>query len=174
MLLIVSIALLLCAVFFLIVSKKMHSNVVRKKKHYRIPKGKMTYSDLNVPAKPFFSKRYRTTGKPDYVIIENNKYIPIELKSGSHIMPRKNHIMQLATYCQLLEETYGGFVPYGRLVYNDADFKIPFDPKLRFELESVITTMRKSLQHGNVEINHSDINKCRSCSMKKYCNDNLI
>jgi len=83
----------------------MHSNVVHKKKQYKIPKGKMTYSDLNVPAKPFFSKRHRITGKPDYVIIENNKYIPIELKSGSHLMPRKNHILQLATYCQLLEDT---------------------------------------------------------------------
>ena len=152
----------------------MHSNVVRKKKHYRIPKGKMTYSDLNVPAKPFFSKRYRTTGKPDYVIIENNKYIPIELKSGSHLMPRKNHILQLATYCQLLEETYGGFVPYGRLVYNDADFKIPFDPKLRFELESVIATMRKSLQYGKVDLNHNDPGRCRACSMREYCRDNLI
>ncbi|MCK5458514.1 MAG: hypothetical protein KAI20_01375, partial [Thermoplasmatales archaeon] len=79
-----------------------------------------------------------------------------------------------ATYCQLLEETYGGFVPYGRLVYNDSDFKIPFDPKLRFELESAITTMRNSLHYGEVELNHSDPGKCRACSMRKYCRDNLI
>ena len=172
--LIVSIALFASAVFFLAISKKIHNNVIYKKKQYRIPKGKITYSDLNIPAKPYFSKRYRTTGKPDYVIIENDKYIPIELKSGSHHMPRKNHILQLATYCQLLEETYGGFVPYGRLVYNDSDFKIPFDPKLRFELESVITTMRNSLHHGDVELNHNDPSKCRHCSMRKYCRDNLI
>ncbi len=172
--LIVSIALFASAVFFLAISRKIHNGAVCKKKQFRIPKGKVTYSDLNVPAKPFFSKRYRTTGKPDYVIIENDTYIPIELKSGSHHMPRKNHIMQLATYCQLLEDTYGVFVPYGRLVYNDSDFKIPFDPKLRFELESTITTMRSALHQGNVELNHNDFGKCRSCSMREYCIDKLI
>ena len=172
--LIFSIVLFALSVFFIVISKKIHNNVIYKKKKHRIPNGKITYSDLNVPAKPFFSKHYRITGKPDYVVIENDKYIPIELKSGSHHMPRQNHILQLATYCQLLEENYGGFVPYGRLVYNDSDFKIPFDPKLRFELESVITTMRNSLYHGNVEINHSDTSKCRACSMRKYCKDTLI
>jgi len=161
----------LSAVFFILLSIITHNKVSYKRKKYKIPKGKITYSDLNVPAKPFFSKRYRTTGKPDYVIVENGKYIPVELKSGSHNMPRQNHIMQLASYCQLLEDTYGGFVPYGRLVYSNSDFKISFDPKLRFELGSVMNLMRESLQNGKIQINHSDINKCRSCSMKKYCKD---
>jgi CRISPR-associated exonuclease Cas4 len=172
--LIAIIALFISSVFFLVISKKIHNNVIYKKKQYRIPNGKITYSDLNIPAKPFFSKRYRTTGKPDYVIIENDKYIPIELKSGSGYMPRENHILQIATYCQLLEETYGGFVPYGRLVYNDSDFKIPFDPKLRFELESAITKMRYSLHQRKIRLNHNNPGKCRVCTMRKYCRDNII
>jgi len=86
----------------------------------------------------------------------------------------QNHIFQLATYCQLIEDTYGIFVPYGRLVYNDSDFVIPFDPKLRFELESVISRMRDSIYSGFIEINHNDKNRCRSCSMRKYCSEKLI
>jgi len=145
-----------------------------KKKRYRIPDGKIMYSDLNVPAKPLFSRHYRVAGKPDYIVKENNHYIPIELKSGSYSSPQKNHMFQLAAYCQLLEDTYGAFVPYGIIVYKNSDYKIPFDPKLRFELESVIRTMRSSLKTGDVVLNHNDSNKCRFCSMRTYCNNKLV
>jgi CRISPR/Cas system-associated exonuclease Cas4 (RecB family) len=59
-----------------------------------------------------------------------------------------NHIFQLAAYCHLVEENYGGFVPYGVLVYEDRhQYKIPFDPKIRFELESTINEMRRSIKN---------------------------
>jgi len=128
---------------------------------------------LNVPAKPLFSKRFRISGKPDYVIKKNNHYIPIELKSGSYNQPPKNHSLQLAAYCQLLEDTSAVFVPYGIIVYNDSEFKIPFDPSIRFELESVIKKIRYSIKSGNVVLNHNDPGKCRNCSMKSYCKDKL-
>ena len=121
-----------------------------------------------------FSKRHKIAGKPDYIINKNNQFIPVELKSGSYINPRRNHVLQLATYCQLLEDTYKVFVPYGIIVYNNADFRIPFDPKLRFELESVINKIRVSLETGKVELNHNDPGKCRFCSMRNYCNSNLV
>ena len=104
-------------------------NVDKLKKQHKIQKGKLTYSDLNELGKPFFSKRYRITGKPDYVIAKGNRNIPVEFKTGSHDEPLKNHVLQLAAYCHLLEENYGAFVPYGILVYNSKfQYKIPFDP----------------------------------------------
>jgi CRISPR-associated exonuclease Cas4 len=152
----------------------MHSNIIRKKRKYRIPEGRITYSDLNIPAKTLFSKRYRLTGKPDYIVKKNNHYIPIEVKSGSYPNPQKNHILQLATYCQLLEDNYGDFVPYGILIYKNTDFKIPFDPKLRFELESVINRMRNSLKIGKSVLNHNDPNRCKFCSMKIDCEEKIV
>ncbi|MFW6121464.1 MAG: CRISPR-associated protein Cas4 [Petrotogales bacterium] len=129
---------------------------------------------MNVPAKTLFSKRYRITGKPDYVVNKNNYCIPIEVKSGAHLHPQKNHILQLAAYCQLLEENFKVFVPYGMLVYENSDFKIPFDPPLRFELESVISKMKSSLKKGEITLNHNDPGKCRSCSMRMYCKKKLV
>ncbi|UCD14502.1 MAG: CRISPR-associated protein Cas4 [Thermoplasmatales archaeon] len=145
-----------------------------KKKEYRIPEGKITYSDLSIPGKTLFSKRYRIAGKPDYIVEKNDKYIPVEVKSGSHQQPQGNHVLQLATYCQLLEENYGGFVPYGILVYKNSDFKIPFDPTLRFELGSVISKMRSSLKDGKVVLNHNEPGKCKYCSMRMYCENKLV
>jgi CRISPR/Cas system-associated exonuclease Cas4 (RecB family) len=104
--------------------------------------------------------------------VKQNRYIlPVEVKTGNHKVPQKNHILQLAAYCQLIEDNYGGFVPYGVLVYDDTyQYKIPFDPKIRFELETTINKMRYSLKTGKITMNHSDIRRCRACSMKKYCN----
>ena len=141
---------------------------------YQIPKGKITYTDLNIPAKPFFSPRHRLVGKPDYVLQKDNHDIPIERKSGSSPSPQQSHRLQLAAYCQLLEDTYGGFVPYGVLVYNDTSYTIPYDPQLRFELESVITKMRNSLKQGGVTLNHQEARRCKACSMRRYCSKKLM
>jgi CRISPR-associated exonuclease Cas4 len=144
------------------------------KKSNKIQRGEITYSDLNKPAKPFFSKCYRITGKPDYIIKKNNSYIPVEVKTGKHTSLHKNHIFQIAAYCQLLEENYGGFVPYGILVYNSQQqYKIPFDPKMRYELESVIKKMRLTIKNNNITRNHDEPSKCVNCSMRIYCDNKL-
>ena len=145
------------------------------KKNYKIQQGTITYSDLNKPAKALFSKKYKIAGKPDYIVKQNKNYLPVELKTGKHAEPQKNHILQLAAYCQLLEENYGGFVPYGILVYNNSyQYKIPFDPMLRFELENTITKMRQYMISGKSIPNHNDSRRCISCSMRKYCNKKIM
>ena len=144
------------------------------KKYYKIPEGKITYSDLNKPAKAFFSKKYMLTGKPDYIIKSKNKLVPVEVKTGKNNQPKKNHIYQLAAYCHLLEENYGGFIPYGILIYNkSAQYKIPFDPKMRYELENTIQKMRQQMITGNITLNHNSYQKCINCSMREYCNSKL-
>jgi len=145
------------------------------KKNYKIQQGKITYSDLNKPAKALFSKKYKIAGKPDYIVKQNRNYLPVELKTGKNVEPQKNHVLQLAAYCQLLEENYGGFVPYGILVYNNSyQYKIPFDPRLRFELENTITKMRQYMISGKITPNHNDSHRCIACSMRKYCNKKIM
>ncbi|MFO7678085.1 MAG: CRISPR-associated protein Cas4 [Thermoplasmatota archaeon] len=151
----------------------MYRSGLKKKKQFRIPQGKITYSDLNSPGKALFSKRYQLTGKPDYIINEKGYYIPVELKSGSYNIPQNNHIFQLASYCHLVEETFGGLVPYGRLIYQDSDHIIAFNPKIRFELESILKQMRRSLEKSSIQRNHNDPKKCHSCSMRVYCDISL-
>ena len=154
----------------------MNRTVSKLKIKHKIQDGKIIYSDLNMPAKPLFSKRYRISGKPDYIIKKDGHHIPVEVKTGQHHEPKKNHVFQLAAYCQILEENYGGFVPYGILVYSDTSqqYKIPFDPKIRFELESAIKKMRRILKTKKTARNHNDLYKCRSCSMRSYCDKKII
>ena len=160
------------SLLIIVISKKIKKNIRRLKEKYNIKNGKITYSDLNKAGKSFFSKRYKITGKPDYIVKRNNNYIPVEIKTGQHINPQKNHIIQLACYCHLLEENYGNFVPYGILVYeNGNNFRIPFDPKMRYELENNLVNMRKMIKKGKFIRNHNNPNKCKNCSMQIYCKD---
>ena len=157
------------------VSKQIHREVKKIKSKHKIQDGKIKYSDLNKPGKPFFSKRYKITGKPDYIILKDKHYIPVEVKLGAYKNPQKSHIFQLAGYCQLIEENYGEFVPFGVLVYNDgSQYKIPFNPSLRFEFESTLKIMRYTLKTGRIVRNHMDSFKCKNCSMRTYCDVTLL
>jgi len=170
-LLILSIFLIIGAVILLAYAIRIRLSVREEKKSYGIPDGMILYSDLNVPAAPLFSKRSRLAGKPDYIVQKENRYIPVEVKTGGGAHPRQSHVLQLAAYCQILEDTSGMFVPEGILVYNNIPYTIAFDPKLRFELESVMKSMRVSLRNGVVKRNHQEPGRCRHCSMKRYCTD---
>ena len=169
------IILLTSAIIFFKIALDTKKKVKKIKTKNRIQPGKITYSDLDRPSEAIFSKKNRIIGKPDYITKKDHHYIPVELKSGNHFNPKKNHIMQLAAYCQLIEDNYNVFVPYGILVYNDIskDFKIPFDTNLRFELELILKKMRKNLKNGKIKINHDDPRRCTSCSMRYYCDKKL-
>ena len=144
------------------------------KEKNKIQNGKIIYSDLNKPGHVLFSKRYRISGKPDYIIKKNKHIIPVEVKMSNFNFPQKNHIFQLAGYCHLLEENYGGFVPYGMLVYNNTDqFKIKFDPKIRYEFERTLKNMRNIMRTGKITRNHNEKNRCKNCSMQTYCDFRL-
>lgn len=163
------------SIVLLIISNLIKRNIKKIKNEKKIQQGKISYNDLYKPAKPLFSKILKLSGKPDYVIKQDKYYIPIELKTGKHNKPQKNHIFQLAAYCQLLEENYGGFVPYGILVYNNKyQYKIPYDPKTRFELDKTIQKMRYALKNRKIIVNHNDIRRCKSCSMRTYCDINIL
>jgi CRISPR-associated exonuclease Cas4 len=163
--------LMIGAVILLAYAIRIRLTARAEKKSYGILEGMILYSDLNVPAVPLFSKRSRLTGKPDYIVQKKNRYIPVEVKSGGGAHPRQSHVLQLAAYCQILEDTSGVFVPEGILVYNNVPYTIAFDPKLRFELESVMKTMRTSLRNGVIKRNHQEPGRCHHCSMKRYCTD---
>jgi CRISPR-associated exonuclease Cas4 len=166
-----SIILTISAIVLIASAVWIRWSVEKKKKSYGIPDGLIVYSDLNVPAAPLFSRRSRLTGKPDYILKKENQCVPVEVKSGKGPHPHQSQVLQLAAYCQILEDTSGEFVPQGILVYNNVPYTIRFDPKLRFELESMMKTMRASLRSGVVKRNHHEPARCHHCSMKQYCTD---
>lgn len=163
--------LIALALAFYAIARMKSSAIDSARKEYGIPAGKVLYSDLNGSAKPLFSRRFGVSGKPDYIIKDkDNALIPVEIKSGRASKPYKGHVLQLAAYCLLIEETYGKAVPHGVLVYGDGKQHLfKFDSDLRAELLSTLEDMRRCWNEGNPKRTHNSKRRCYSCLLREDC-----
>jgi hypothetical protein len=89
-----------------------------------LPAGLLVYDDAGRQhlQRPLVSHRLRLGGRPDYLIETAAGLVPVELKSGAcpRSGPHAAHVVQLMTYCVLVEDTLARRVPYGLLHYSDA------------------------------------------------------
>lgn len=150
------------------IGKASTDEVIRLK--YNIPEAKIIYTDLDKPAKPLFSKRFKVSGKPDYIVKSGERFIPIEIKSTVAGKPYKSHILQLAAYCLLIEEEFNTLVEFGIIEYaNGSQYRIVYDVPLKFEVRKTLAAMRDYLNSGGLERNHESLAKCRACSFREVC-----
>lgn len=143
-----------------------------------LPSGRLIYVDTDDewrPAdKPLYSAAHNLTGKPDYLVETSAGVIPVEVKSSrAPAVPYLGHILQLAAYSLLVEETTGQTPPHGWLQYADALFEVDFTPDLRRELLGTMADMRQARQTANVARDHQQPNKCRACGFLEICDDAL-
>jgi len=143
-----------------------------------LPSGRLIYVDTDnewhPPEKPLYTAAHNLTGKPDYLVETSAGIIPVEVKSSTApAVPYLGHILQLAAYCLLVEETTGQTPPHGWLQYADALFEVDFTPDLRRELLDTMAAMRQARQADNVARDHQQPNKCRACGFFEICDDAL-
>jgi len=163
--------LFLCGSIFTVRSRRRYKYLRRMRKEYGIPEGRIIYTDLDKPAEPLFSEQLRLTGKPDFIVNFKGQYIPVEVKTGITDSPYRNHVLQLAAYCLLVEEKYNQVIPFGVLVYaGGRQFRIPFESYLRRQVTTILEEMRTKLAAGQIQRNHNLIAKCQHCSMGVHCN----
>lgn len=145
-----------------------------------LPQGRLVYADTgrwSAVARPYFSPRYRLTGKPDYLVASDAGLTPVEVKHTAAPAGGRaydSHIMQLAAYCLLVEETEGRPPPHGLLCYHQRTFRIPYDDGLREHLLGVMAEMRRGLHAAPLPRNHNDPVRCRFCGYRAICDQSLI
>ena len=143
-----------------------------------LPTGRVVYADTSRwqrAERPLFSRQHRLTGKPDYLVREGRAIIPVEIKSSRAPAggPRESHILQLAAYCLLVEETEGVRPAYGIVKYADEAFRVDNTPALRRALMETLDTMRRDLTRGGAQRSHSDPARCRRCGVLAACGERL-
>jgi CRISPR-associated exonuclease Cas4 len=142
-----------------------------------LPAGRVTYVDTGAWARcdrPLFSQRYRLTGRPDYLVQNEQGIIPVEVKSGAAPgRPYGAHVLQLVAYCLLVEEQEGRTPPYGILKYDDRAFEVDYTRALRAELLDMLGTIRHDLHAREVKRNHDEAGRCRGCGYREQCNQRL-
>jgi CRISPR-associated exonuclease Cas4 len=128
--------------------------------------------------RPLFSRVYLLTGRPDYLMQVGRDLIPVEVKSG-HAPPEgpyTAHILQLAAYCLLVEETYERRPPHGVILYAaeaDQAFEIDYTSALEEELLAILDEMRQALVEGDAPRDHDHVARCRACNYRGGCDQSL-
>ncbi|MDW8072227.1 MAG: Dna2/Cas4 domain-containing protein [Anaerolineae bacterium] len=151
----------------------------RRQRAAHLPKGRIVSADvigLGMPSKPLFSPKFRLVGRPDYVLATHSGLIPVEVKSSkTPSQPYPSHVLQLAAYCLLVEETEGRPPPYGFIKYPDRIFQVPYTPDVRFTLLETLDAMRANLMsHTEVHRDHNEAQRCRACGYRASCGEALV
>lgn len=184
--------LLLALAVLLTVALTAYLAARRASRQSGLPEGRVLYSDTGYPVgrigavernaegdkqeKPLISRPYGLIGRPDYLVETDEGIIPIEVKSTKCPPSGRaydSHIMQLAAYCLLVEETIGASVPYGIIRYADCEITLDYTPELRADLLESLEEMRRARLADDVHRSHNDAQRCRACSMCDACDEAL-
>ena len=149
----------------------------RQRSEAGLPGGRVIYTDTrgwSKLEKPLFYAALELTGKPDYLVEQNGKIIPVEVKSGrAPEAPYDSHIYQLASYCLLVEKTYGKRPPYGIVHYEDKDFSVEYTHELEQSLLELINEMKRDGMKKEVARSHEQAARCKRCGFRSVCDQSL-
>ena len=143
-----------------------------------LPGGRLVYVDTSQwgqVKKPLYDPILNLTGKPDYLVEQGNKMIPIEVKSKRVSQaPYDAHIFQLAAYCLLVHRTFGKRPPHGILHYPNRTFAIDYTAELESSLLDLVTAMRASESRKEVDRSHQSPSRCQRCGFRSGCDQALV
>ncbi|MEW5939436.1 MAG: Dna2/Cas4 domain-containing protein, partial [Chloroflexota bacterium] len=133
----------------------------RQQRQAGLPGGRVIYADTRAWGapleQPLFNKELGLTGKPDYLVQQKGQIIPVEVKSGrAPETPYDSHVYQLASYCLLVEKTYGKRPPYGIIHYPNRDFAVDYTPALESALLDILAEMRRDDSKREVNCSHAE------------------
>lgn len=149
----------------------------KQRREAGLPSGQVIYTDTGgwgAVDRPLYYAPLKLTGKPDYLVRQNGTIVPVEVKSGrAPQSPYDSHIFQLASYCLLVEKTYGKRPPYGIIHYNNRDFSIEYTPDLENALLDLLADMRRDEIRESVDRSHEHVARCARCGFKDLCDQSL-
>jgi CRISPR-associated exonuclease Cas4 len=149
----------------------------RQQRAARLPGGRIIYTDTRgwgKLEKPLYDPLLGLTGKPDYLIEQDGRLIPVEVKTGrTPQAPYDSHIFQLAAYCLLVEKTYGRRPPYGVIHYPDRDFAVDYTSALESALLDLLADLRRDESRNQVHRSHEDEHRCWGCGFRGLCDERL-
>jgi CRISPR-associated exonuclease Cas4 len=150
----------------------------RKRHATGLPGGQIIYTDTSKwdpVEKPLFDALIGLSGKPDYLVRQDNAIIPVEVKSSKIAeTPYDSHIYQLAAYCRLVETAYKVRPAYGILHYPNRTFRIDYTADLENEMIDLLFDIRSQANRKDVRRSHDNSRRCVRCGYRSNCEQSLI
>ena len=186
--------LYLSVVFLILVAIAVAARIVARGRARRtgLPAGRLIYGDTGAPVgrvapvtlneegerqeRPLVSRRHGLTGRPDYLVRTREGVVPVEAKSTRRPasgVPYDSHLMQLASYCLLVEDQLGASVPYGVVRYRDGEVRVAYTPELRAALLELLDEMREARDAEEVHRSHDEPPRCAACGYRDACDESL-
>ncbi len=150
----------------------------RQRKQAGLPGGRIIYTDTRAwgprVEKPLYDPELGLTGRPDYLVAQNGRIIPVEVKSGrAPAAPYDSHIFQAAAYCLLVERTLNTRPPYAIIHYSDRDFAVDYSRELENSLLDVLADLRRDETRPQVPRSHEESRRCARCGYRGTCDERL-
>ncbi len=142
-----------------------------------LPTGRVIYTDPKLwghNEQALYDPETGLTGKPDYLVRQSGRIIPVEVKSGyAPAEPYAGHLMQLMAYCYLVEQVHKVRPPYGILRYRNRTFAVDYTPAWEQRLHETLEEMRQCAKGGMVERSHTEAGRCARCGYRRNCDQGL-
>lgn len=168
--LIAALALFLLAIILIFISG-------RQRRAAGLPGGRIVYTDTRGWGKverPLYDQDLGLTGKPDYLVEQDGRLIPIEVKTGrTPEAPYDSHIFQLAAYCLLTQSSTGRRPPYGLLKYANQTFSVDYTSELENALLDVVFEMQNRNPRQPLPRSHGSARRCARCGYRQACDQRL-
>jgi len=152
--------------------------VTASRKHkVGLPAGRIIYTDTSrwgKVEKALFDPQLGLTGKPDYLVEQGSRVIPVEVKSGhAPQSPFDSHIFQLGAYCLLVDYTFGKRPGFGIIHYPDRTFSVDFTSELESAVLATISEMQGQSVRKQVDRSHDSPERCARCGFRSICDQSL-
>jgi len=171
---VIAVLWIVAAIFAFYYSLHLKIEAIRLRKEYTIQEGKIVYNDNMKHSYLFLSEQYKLSGRPDYILYHDGKYIPVEVKTGkTPPYPLYSHIAQLMVYNILVEEHFKVRPDYGILEYNGKSFPVMYTEHWKHRILNYIKKMEIIEQTGIAHRNHNKVSKCLHCSQYSICPERL-
>jgi CRISPR-associated exonuclease Cas4 len=149
----------------------------RQRRAAGLPGGQVVYTDTRAwgrVEKPLYDQGLGLTGKPDYLVEQDGRLIPVEVKTGrTPEAPYDSHIFQLAAYCLLVEKTYGRRPTHGIIHYPGRDFAVDYTLALESALFDLLADIRRDEYRQAVHRSHEEQHRCLRCGFRDACDERL-
>lgn len=153
--------IVLAVLFLLLKSTKVPKPVYRSR---------TVYSDhREKPEKALFSSKHGLIGRPDFILHTKDGLLPLEIKHSLRPQqPYFSHVMQLISYCLLMEDR-GDRPKYGFIQYRSGKaFSISYTEEMKASLLKTMEEMRGCLASGQ-KPKAVRRGKCDKCGCKEEC-----
>ena len=126
-----------------------------------------------ISEKSIESEKLQLKGIIDRIEIYEDRYVPIELKTGK--MPKDGvwpgHRIQIAAYAMLIEENFNTNVKKGFIRYLDTNEtrQIAINPFMKEEIIDLTKEIQNLLKNREIPNYCENKNKCVNCGLRSTC-----